>query len=58
MSLMCPLVAMGRMALNWKKSAFQGTRDEASGKEAACQGRKPESRAFSPWVGKMPWMTA
>ena len=27
----------------------------ASGKEPACQSRRPKSRGFDPWVGKIPW---
>ena len=26
-----------------------------SGKESACQFRRPKRRGFDPWVGKIPW---
>ena len=35
-----------------------GLPGDASGKEPACQLRRPERHRFDPWVGKMPWRRA
>ena len=34
---------------------FWGFSDGASGKEPACQCRRPRRRGFDPWVGKISW---
>ena len=34
------------------KKGFPGG---TSGKESACQSRRPKCRGFDPWVGKIPW---
>ena len=31
---------------------------DASGKEPACQCRRPKKRGFDSWVGKVPWRRA
>ena len=37
---------------------FPGFPGGASGKESACQCKRPKRQGFSPWVGKIPWRMA
>jgi len=36
----------------------QGFAHGTSGKEPACQCRRPKIPGFNPWVGKIPWRRA
>ena len=38
--------------VSWPKNQNTGG---ASGKEPACQRRRPKRHGFKPWVGKIPW---
>ena len=40
---------------NWPMVVCWGFPGGASGKEPACQCRRPKRRGFNPWVGKIPW---
>ena len=54
----------GEEAINdfWQSINLEVSREEeggfpggTSGKEPACQCRRPKRHGFNPWVGKIPW---
>ena len=63
---MTPHAATGHQPVTvlWENVVFRGcysspdVRGGASGKESACQCRKPKRHRFDPWVRKIPWRRA